>query len=129
MKYSFDYSNEFDQAMKFLEIPLEKKRETGSLECPAVSKEALNPKKLDLFCELVHLMKTATKVNGGMIEVTIDETAQIGQIVVTGVGYYMFGDEKDISKAALLFALKQMDSMIVRSSDNHVVIDIMLNLK
>lgn len=38
-------------------------------------------------------------------------------------------DEKDISKTAFHFALEKMNSIIVRSRKNHIVIDVMLNLR
>ena len=72
-------------------------------------------------------MNDAAKVNGGVIDVIVDESSLIGRIILVSPDFVILGD--DISKQALLFSLNHSDSMIVNTNAEKVLFDIMLNLK
>ena len=122
MKYSFDYSNELSDALKKFETEIPPRWVTFS--CDNINKydslKPLDPSKLLLFRQMFELMKCAAKVTCAYIEVSIDEVDVVGQIILQCTDYYMITDEDDISRKALMFALKHSDSVIIRNIDEKV---------
>lgn len=131
MKYSFDYSNELSDALIKFETEIPSKLVTSSYDDinKYDSLESLDSRKIMLFHQMFELMNCAAKVTGAYIEVSIDEVDIVGQIILRCTDYYMITDEDDISRKALMFALKHSDSVIIRNIDGKVVFDAMLKLK
>ena len=131
MKYSFDYSNELSDALK--KFKTENQKNWVTYSCDDINKcdslKPLDSKKLLLFRQMFELINCAAKVTGAYIEVSIDEVEVVGQIILQCTDYYMITDEDDISREALMFALKHSDSVIIRNIDGKVIFDVMLKLR
>ena len=128
MKYTADYSKERDRAMKIMDMSDE---EVEALYASTRSEEnsrSLNPVRVNLFYETAKRLDLAASVQGGILEVEIDDERMMGQIVFTCLKYSMFVDKDDLSKAALLFALEHMTSVFFECKDNKLVIDIVADL-
>ncbi len=128
MKYTADYSKERDRAMKIMDMSDE---EVEALYVSTRSEEnsrSLNPVRVNLFYETAKRLDLAASVQGGILEVEIDDERMMGQIVFTCLKYGMFVDKDDLSRAALLFALEHMTSVFFECKDNKLVIDIVADL-
>ena len=126
MRYTFDYSEELNRSVEYLDADLKRERiNTSDLSYKDV--HLFSQEKLELFCEIANRMNDAAKVNGGVIDVIVDESSLIGRIIFVSPDFVILGD--DISKQALLFSLNHSDSMIVNTNAGKVLFDIMLNLK
>jgi hypothetical protein len=126
MRYTFDYSEELNRFVEFLDADLRSER-INTLDLSYKHAHLFSQDKLELFCETANRMNDAAKVNGGVIDVIVDETTSTGRIILASADYVILGD--DISKQALLFALNHADSLIVNNNAGKVIFDIMLNLK
>ena len=122
MKFSFDYSNELSDALKKYETEIPKNWVIYSYDdinkCDSL--KPLEAKQLLIFRQMFELSNCAAKVTGAYIEVSIDEVEVVGQIILQCTDYYMTKDEDDISREALMFALKHSDSVIIRNIDEKV---------
>lgn len=126
MRYTFDYSEELNRSVEFLDADLRSER-INTLDLSYKHAHLFSQDKLELFCEVANRMNDAAKVNGGVIDVIVDESSLIGRIILASPDFVILGD--DISKQALLFSLNHTDSMIVNTNSGKVLFDIMLNLK
>ena len=79
----------------------------------------IDQEKLDLFCETLTYMRSVAELRGNKLEWDFDEVTASGTMILTCDG--TLGNE-DVSKQAILSALKNMDSVEIRSQKEKLVV-------
>lgn len=131
MKRTFDYSNEFNEAMKHFESESSVEFTQCLFDLTNIKFQlpVLDINKVKLFNDMFRLLNSAAQVNGGAIDMFINEDDMIGQIILHGSDYCVILDDDDITRRALIFALKNADTVLITNADSNVIIDISLSLK
>lgn len=133
MKYSFDYTGEFKEAVELFYTDTD--TDGKQTDCPFVWADAkqqlpvLNMEKLELFDKIFREMNCAARVNGAAIEASIDEDELVGTIRLTCSEFDIILGDEDVIRRALVGALKKADVVVIRSVENKVVIIMTVNLK
>ena len=131
MKYTFDYSGEFNEAIGLFNTDTNEIQVEYQFNWSDTKQQlpVLDIEKLKLFDKMFQLLNYAAKISGATIEVSIDENELVGQIVMKCVDYYIILDGDDGTRRALVFALEKADTAVIRSVGRKVVIDITVSLK
>lgn len=131
MKHTFNYSDEFNEAMKHFESESSVEFTQCLFDLTDIKFQlpVLDINKIKLFNDMFRLLNSAAKVNGGTIDIMINEDDMIGKIILRGSDYCVISDDDDITRRALIFALKNADTVLITNADKNVIIDISLSFK
>ncbi len=131
MKYTFDYSCEFNESLKCFDTGGHERLMKHPLDFIDTKFQisVLDNEKLELFNDMFKLLNCAAKISGATIEMSIDEKELVGQIVLKCTEYYIILDGDDATRRALVFALEKADTAVIRNVGNKVVIDMNVSLK
>ena len=131
MKYTFDYSGEFNESIKLFDTETDEIQ----IEYPFTLADAkqqspiLNVEKLKLFDEIFRLLNCAARVHGATIDVLIDENEFVGKIRLKCAEFNIILGDEDVIRRALAFALKKSDTVVVQSVEDKVAVTITVSLK
>ena len=131
MKYTFDYSGEFNESIKLFDTETDEIQ----IEYPFTLADAkqqlpiLNVEKLKLFDEIFRLLNCAARVHGATIDVLIDENEFVGKIRLKCAEFNIILGDEDVIRRALVFALKKSDTVVVQSVEDRVAVTITVSLK
>ncbi len=131
MKYTFDYSGEFNESLKCFDTEEHERLMEHPLDFIDTKFQisVLDNEKLELFNDMFKLLNCAAKISGATIEMSIDENELVGQIILTCTEYYIILDGDDATRRALVFALEKADTAVIKNIDGKVVIDVKKSLK
>lgn len=131
MKYTFDYSGEFNESVKLFDTETDKIQ----IEYPFILADAkqqlptLSVEKLKLFDEIFGLLNCAARVHGATMDVLIDENQLVGKIRLKCAEFDIILGDEDVTRRALVFALKKADAAVIQSVEGKVAVAITVSLK
>lgn len=131
MKYTFDYSGEFNESVKLFDTETDEIQ----IEYPFILADAkqqlptLSVEKLKLFDEIFGLLNCAARVHGATMDVLIDENQLVGKIRLKCAEFDIILGDEDVTRRALVFALKKADAAVIQSVEGKVAVAITVSLK
>lgn len=131
MKYTFDYSGEFNESIKLFDTETDEIQ----IEYPFILADAkqqlpiLSVEKLKLFDEIFGLLNCAARVHGATMDVLIDENQLVGKIRLKCAEFDIILGDEDVTRRALVFALKKADAAVIQSVEGKVAVAITVSLK
>lgn len=131
MKYTFDYSGEFNESVKLFDTETDEMQ----IEYPFILADAkqqlpiLSVEKLKLFDEIFGLLNCAARVHGATMDVLIDENQLVGKIRLKCAEFDIILGDEDVTRRALVFALKKADAAVIQSVEGKVAVAITVSLK
>lgn len=131
MKYTFDYSGEFNESVKLFDTETDEMQ----IEYPFILADAkqqlpiLSVEKLKLFDEIFGLLNCAARVHGATMDALIDENQLVGKIRLKCAEFDIILGDEDVTRRALVFALKKADAAVIQSVEGKVAVAITVSLK
>ncbi len=128
MKYTFDYSGEFNESIKLFDT----ETDDIQIEYPFIladAKQQLPILSVKLFDEIFGLLNCAARVHGATMDVLIDENQLVGKIRLKCAEFDIILGDEDVTRRALVFALKKADAAVIQSVEGKVAVAITVSLK
>ncbi len=128
MKYTFDYSGEFNESIKLFDTETDEIQ----IEYPFIladAKQQLPILSVKLFDEIFGLLNCAARVHGATMDVLIDENQLVGKIRLKCAEFDIILGDEDVTRRALVFALKKADAAVIQSVEGKVAVAITVSLK